>query len=104
MALTRVVAWLGLVGRRSRLRGWPCWWPDVGRAVPGRGRGLVGRRRAAASRQHGRNYRQRYESLVRPVLGELRLREITVGRLDAFMAGLQRRGLAIETLRNVRTV
>ena len=49
-------------------------------------------------------YRQRYESLVRPVLGELRLREITVPRLEAFMAGLQRRGLAIETLRNVRTV
>jgi Phage integrase, N-terminal SAM-like domain len=38
------------------------------------------------------NYRQRYESVVRPVLGELRLREITVGRLDGFMAGLQLRG------------
>jgi hypothetical protein len=50
------------------------------------------------------NYRQRYESVVRPVLGELRLREITVGRLDGFMAGLQLRGLSVSTRRNVRTV
>ena len=50
------------------------------------------------------NYRQRLESLVLPALGELQLREISVGRLDAFMAALHRRGLSVSTLRNVRTV
>jgi len=50
------------------------------------------------------NYRQRLTSLVLPAIGELRLREITVGRLDSFMTGLRRRGLSGNTRHNVRTV
>jgi integrase len=49
-------------------------------------------------------YRQRLDSLVLPALGELRLKECTVGRIDAFFTALAERGLAAETLRGVRTV
>lgn len=49
-------------------------------------------------------YRQRLDSLVLPALGELRLRECTVGRIDSFFAALADRGLAAETIRGMRTV
>jgi integrase len=49
-------------------------------------------------------YRQRLDSLVLPALGELRLRECTVARIDTFLAALDERGLSAETLRGVRTV
>lgn len=49
-------------------------------------------------------YEQRYRSLVKPALGELRLQEINVGVLDAFMMQLAKRKLSVSTRRNVRTV
>ena len=61
----------------------------------------IGRRRADTTYD---NYRQRTRNLVRPALGELRLQEITVGILDAFMTRLAERGLSVSTRRNVRTV
>jgi integrase len=49
-------------------------------------------------------YEQRLDSLVLPALGQLRLRECTPGRLDAFFSALADRGFSAETLRGVRTV
>lgn len=39
-------------------------------------------------------YRRRLDGVILPELGELRLRECTVGRLDVFMAGLEERGMS----------
>ncbi|MQA15075.1 MAG: tyrosine-type recombinase/integrase [Pseudonocardiaceae bacterium] len=39
-------------------------------------------------------YRRRLDAVVLPALGELRLRECTASRLDAFMARLEQRGLS----------
>jgi integrase len=49
-------------------------------------------------------YCQRLDSLVLPALGQLRLRECTAGRIDAFLSALADRGFSAETLRGVRTV
>jgi len=61
----------------------------------------VRQRRAATTLD---TYRQRYESLVKPALGDLRLQEINVSLLDGFMQQLARRSLSAATRKNVRSV
>jgi hypothetical protein len=46
------------------------------------------------------NYRQRLNALILPALGELHLREVSVGVLDRFMDTLEDRGLSVSTRRN----
>jgi integrase len=49
-------------------------------------------------------YRQRLNTMILPDLGQLRLAECTVGRMDAFFTGLARRGLKPATRSGVRNV
>lgn len=49
-------------------------------------------------------YRQRLNSVVLPVLGQLRLRECTVPVLDGFFIRLAANGLSADSRRTVRTV
>jgi integrase len=61
----------------------------------------VAARRSGSTRDA---YRRRLDAVVLPALGELRLRECTVGRLDAFMTTLERRGLAANYRSGLRGV
>jgi integrase len=47
-------------------------------------------------------YRRRLDGVVLPALGQLRLREVTIARLDAFMAACEARGMSANYRRAIR--
>jgi len=63
--------------------------------------GKVEARRSGSTRDA---YRRRLDAVVLPALGELRLQECTVGRLDAFMNTLERRGFSANYRSAIRGV
>lgn len=49
-------------------------------------------------------YEHHLNHVILPALGELRVRECTVGRIDGFLGAMERRGYAANTRRKLRAI